>query len=362
MRAPGLKAADRERAGVSVAVPELGRFGGSRSCCDHAATSDSRQPVQRSAGSPTTSAPGDCGLAASSDPPRQPVQRSAGLVLSLFPGVGLLDRPFIEAGFCVCAGPDAITGGDVRDFVGIPGRFDGLIAGPSCQGFSSANPQRTNDSHPSVQNSREMLRQTCRIILECRPEWFLIENVPGVPDVRVDGYSVQRVPISDFECGGCQHRNRHVQFGSRVGDIIRPKRVNDCSRNRKKGRRPKAVTTKTDRNIDFPDLCRKQGLPGPLQLPGWTKSAKFRAIGNGVPISIGRSLAAAVLCRAPGNSATDCECGCGRSVSSRAQTATPSCRKRKQLSANPRPFVDVHGYHPQRTAGQRIAGPVGECD
>lgn len=46
------------------------------------------------------------------------------LVLSLFPGVGLLDRAFSSAGFCVVKGPDLITGGDIREFVGIAGRVD----------------------------------------------------------------------------------------------------------------------------------------------------------------------------------------------------------------------------------------------
>ena len=52
------------------------------------------------------------------------------LVLSLFPGVGLLDRAFTEAGFCVVQAQDKITGGDIRDFAGVPGRLDGIIADP----------------------------------------------------------------------------------------------------------------------------------------------------------------------------------------------------------------------------------------
>lgn len=267
------------------------------------------------------------------------------LVLSLFPGIGLLDRAFSSAGFCVVRGPDLITGGDVREFAGIAGRFDGVVAGPPCQGFSVANSFRTQDDHKSVVNSRRMLQETCRIILECRPGWWLIENVPGVPDVRIDGYAVQRIPINDMECGGVQLRSRHVQFGSIDGRIIRPVRVNDCTRNRKKGRPSKAVTTKTERWKDFPDVCRRQGLDAPIELPGWCRTAKVKAVGNGVPLRIGRVLAAAVLCRAPRETAADCQCGCGRSVSHRGLTATATCRKRKQLSSLPRPWVDVDGYH-----------------
>ena len=282
------------------------------------------------------------------------------LVLSLFPGVGLLDCAFAAAGFVVVQAADKITGGDIRDFAGIADRFDGIVAGPPCQGFSVANAHRRNGDHPSVVNSREMLQNTCRVITECQPAWFLIENVPCVPDVRIAGYSVQRIPITDQECGGVQLRSRHIQFGSCVGAIIRPKRVNDYvldrskrlmrnppkrSRNGNKLRRPKPVTTKTDRWTDFPDLCRKQGLDEPLDLPGWYRTAKFKAVGNGVPLRMGRVLAAAVAWRAQRDPNTDCQCDCGRTVSARALTATPSCRKRKQLAPIPKPWVDIDGWH-----------------
>jgi DNA (cytosine-5)-methyltransferase 1 len=266
------------------------------------------------------------------------------LVLSLFPGIGLLDRAFAAAGFCIVQAADKITGGDVREFHGVPGLINGIVAGPPCQGFSVANSHRKKADHASVKNSREMLQHTCRIIVECRPEWFLIENVPCVPDVRIDGYTVQRIPITHLECGGVQLRSRHVQFGSLHGHIIRPARVNDCTRNRKKGRPAKAVTTKTERWKDFTDVCRRQDLDQPIELNGWTRSAKVKAVANGVPLRIGRALAAAVADRA-GPRESDCLCGCGRSVSGKQLTATASCRKRKQLSSVPKPWVDVDGYH-----------------
>lgn len=267
------------------------------------------------------------------------------LVLSLFPGVGLLDRAFVEAGFCVVRGPDLIHGGDVREFHAVRSRLNGIVAGPPCQGFSVANSHRKNDDHPSVRNSREMLWHTLRIIDEARPEWFLIENVPCVPDVRMDGYTIQRIPITDFECGGVQHRCRHVQFGSRKGHIIRPNRVNDITHNRRKGRPPKAITTKTDRWTDYPDVCRRQGLETPIELPGWYRTAKFKAVGNGVPLRMGLTLALAVKFRSRPVEETDCQCGCGRTVSKRALTATASCRKRKQMASVPGPWVDLEGYH-----------------
>ena len=268
------------------------------------------------------------------------------LVLSLFPGVGLLDRAFSEAGFCVCAGPDLVTGGDIREFRGVAGKFDGVIGGPPCQGFSKANIHRGDSSHESVINSREMLRQFVRVVEECEPAWFLCENVPSVPDIRVTlrsrFYHVQRVVISDAECGGSQIRFRHVQFGHRDGLVIRPKRVTS---RRRSGPAPVAITTKPSaKSQTFAKQCRKQGLKETLKLPGWSKEAKFRAVGNGVPLTIGRSLAAAVAC-AGQRVESDCPCGCGRQLTGKQKSATAACRKRLQRDRDgARPVVSIDGY------------------
>jgi DNA (cytosine-5)-methyltransferase 1 len=58
------------------------------------------------------------------------------LVLSLFPGIGLLDMAFEEEGFCVVRGPDLLWGGDVYTFHPPVGKFDGVIGGPPCKRWS----------------------------------------------------------------------------------------------------------------------------------------------------------------------------------------------------------------------------------
>lgn len=269
------------------------------------------------------------------------------LVLSLFPGIGLLDCPFRDAGFCVVCGPDLVTGGDIREFRGVPGRFDGIIGGPPCQGWSAFNRNRSDDSHPSVVNSRSMLREYLRVVDECRPTWFLIENVPAVPDVRIAGYEIQRLAISDRECGGVQIRNRHIQFGHVDGWKIRPDRpVNHRSNI---GRKAQPVTTRpVSKWSNWPEHCRRQGIVNPPALPGWTRDAKFRAVGNGVPLPIGRVLAAAVKCAGPSRP-DDCPCGCGRVLKGKQRAASTTCRKWLQLDRErARPFIDLDGYHPGR--------------
>jgi len=260
------------------------------------------------------------------------------LVLSLFPGIDLLGRAFEAEGFCVVRGPDLITGGDIRDFAGVAGRFDGVIGGPPCQGFSSANRYRNDPEHASVKNSLAMLKEFLRVIHRCQPVWWALENVPSVPDVEIDGYQVQRVPISDRECGGVQVRMRHFQFGHRDGWIIRPKRDSgSVNRRRQNGPVPTAVTTKpTSKWTRFADQCRRQGLdPATVKLPGLSKEARFRAVGNGVPLTIGRAVAAAVAVAGPRDHAADCPCGCGRQLTGRQKSATTTCRKRLQLARDP---------------------------
>lgn len=269
------------------------------------------------------------------------------LVLSLFPGVDLFGRAFEKLGFVVVRGPDLVTGGDVRSFRGIAGRFDGVIAGPPCQGFSVANSKRFEDDHESVQNSRQMMRETVRILEETRPNWFVVENVPSVPDIRVQGYRIQRVPITDLECGGNQLRARHFQVGFADGRTVRVDRPADDAGNRRNWDRRKAITTKTSSSQDFPDICRAQGLAEPLSLPGWSRSAKFKAVGNGVSMRVGEVVAAAILgaFRAREDLGPICRCGCGRPVRRNGQSAGASCRKRVQLGKSPKPWIDSAGYH-----------------
>ena len=106
----------------------------------------------------------------------------------------------------------------IEDFHGVAGRFDLVIGGPPCQDFSCA--RRRAPTGDGVRLIREFLR----VVSECEPLAFLMENVPRVPDVRLAGYQVQRFDLWDAECGGRQLRCRHLQFGHKLGWIVRPAR------------------------------------------------------------------------------------------------------------------------------------------
>lgn len=243
------------------------------------------------------------------------------LLLSLFPGIDLLGRGFEAEGFSVVRGPDLIYGSDIRDFHVPPGRFDGVIGGSPCPDFSKA--RRTAPTG----NGLEMLAEFQRVVLEARPTWWLLENVAQVPDLFIDGYSHQRIDINASECGLPQNRLRHFQFGHRDGHVItvnRQPRVVDLE--------PCCTASEgSDQNRrDYQRFCQLQGLSAALDLPAFTLSARYRAVGNGVPVPMARLLASAILHSVPADSIRLCSCGCGRPVYGRAMLAEPSCRKRVQ--------------------------------
>ena len=82
--------------------------------------------------------------------------RRAALVLSIFPGIGLLDRAFEAEGFCIVRGPDPLWGGDVRTFHPPPGVFSGIIGGDPCQSHSRlSNLVRAKGLEPSFPDLTE---------------------------------------------------------------------------------------------------------------------------------------------------------------------------------------------------------------
>ena len=242
------------------------------------------------------------------------------LVLSLFPGIDLLGRAFEAEGFVIVRGPDLIFGGDIRNFTPPPGRFDGVIGGPPCQDFSSLR-----RSEPTG-NGLAMLSEFVRCVEAARPDWFLMENVPGVPDIAPCGYTVQRFDLRANECGMSQQRLRHFQFGSNCDEVLLLNRDE-----RQSVTQPAALAsagTHTKRR-GWAEFCQAQGLPADFDLPSFTLAAKYQAVGNGVPIPVGRFIARAIRdARYPAALIRLCVCGCGRSIQGKQQAALPACRKR----------------------------------
>jgi DNA (cytosine-5)-methyltransferase 1 len=144
------------------------------------------------------------------------------LVLSLFPGGGLLDHAFALEGFCVVRGPDVLWGGDIREFHPPAGKFDGIIGGDPCQSHSAlANLVRAKGLTPSFP---DLTPEYERVVNESRPAWFLRENVPAAPDIKPDGYDVRSFMLDNSTLdsgdgwGNEQMRKRRFWFGVRDGN------------------------------------------------------------------------------------------------------------------------------------------------
>lgn len=243
---------------------------------------------------------------------------SPNLILSLFPGIGLLDMAFEEAGFCVVRGPDLLWGGDIRRFHPPADVFDGVIGGPPCQLFSrlinmvKLNVEREPGRYRLPEN---LIPEFERCIGEAQPRWFLMENVPAAPKPSVDGYAVHSQVFNNRWCGGVQNRERAISFGTRDGGCLHiPGEVFQEAeyatavlasgwrqvqvRQNKGGvwkEQHKRLAKQGASSRSIEEGLRLQGLPpdffdhSPL-----TVAAKQKVIGNGVPLPLGRAIAEAV--------------------------------------------------------------------
>ena len=275
------------------------------------------------------------------------------LVLSIFPGFGLLDHAFTVEGFTVVRGPDVIWGGDIRTFRPPAGVFDGIIGGDPCQSHSAlANLVRAKGLEPSFP---DMTPEYKRVVEEARPAWFLRENVPQAPEIKPDGYDVRSFLLDNSTLdsgdgtGNEQMRRRRWWYGVRDGECPElrqwidfalfelPDAVQavagdtpsvpvvmggsgkrkvtadggDAGHSDQLGAYNKAktgpVTGRHEGSVgapgkdyspprrDLPEMLRLQGFPPDwLDHQPWTMAAKRKGVGNGVALPMGRALARAV--------------------------------------------------------------------
>lgn len=241
------------------------------------------------------------------------------LVLSLFPGIGLLDMAFEEEGFCVVRGPDLLWGGDIHTFHAPAGKFDGVIGGPPCKCFSPlANVVRAVHGEASV--APNLIPEFERIIAESKPGWFLMENVDRAPLPSVPGYKVRAELVNNRWCGGEQNRVRRFSFGTPHGlrlPIVteafepvgfkpavttnsggRRKVIAFDSRGRVRGKQGHADDSRLKwRPLE--EMGDDQGIPASFvarlrEHGAFTTKALRIGIGNGVPLYTGRAVARAV--------------------------------------------------------------------
>lgn len=240
------------------------------------------------------------------------------LVLSLFPGIGMLDMAFEEEGFCVVRGPDLLWGGDIRSFHPPAGCFTGIIGGPPCQAFSRL---RHIVEANGYQVAANLIPEFERCIWEAQPVWFVMENVSDAPLPAPRGdWSIRSQMVRDVWVGGETDRLRRFTFGHHCTDGADDFHIETLALHRSDpehsalasgGGRPVpvAVGGSGKRTIShksalknygyktngaFQNHKRLQGLPADFDLPPFTTAAKVKALGNGVPLPMGRAVAKAV--------------------------------------------------------------------
>lgn len=144
------------------------------------------------------------------------------------------------------------------------GALDGLIGGPPCQGFSTMGKRSKNDPRNSL------FRKFFELVAECRPKFFVAENVPGIldeiySDLCEDAFSLvvedyvllepMRLKASDF--GAATSRERVFFVGYRR-DAIRPLTVADFDA----------------RKVKTPTLVRDALAGLPAVRSGWQEEAQ----------------------------------------------------------------------------------------
>jgi len=138
------------------------------------------------------------------------IDESAGLTYSF-------NRPFLRPGSVVMC--------DIQRFR-VPSELSGIplvVGGPPCQGFSSANRQRT------VADGRNNLyREFVRLLGESGARFCLMENVPGALSIRRAleqefvsvGFLVAPIVVSSSDFGYPQNRRRVVWFGEHTKNVF----------------------------------------------------------------------------------------------------------------------------------------------
>jgi DNA (cytosine-5)-methyltransferase 1 len=227
------------------------------------------------------------------------------MVLSLFPGIGLLDQAFEEEGFCVVRGPDLMWGGDVTRFRPPAGLFDGVIGGPPCQAFSRLRFLIEANGYRTAPN---LIPEFERILDEAMPRWFVMENVPDAPQPRqATGSSL----VCDADCGGLTSRLRRFSWsgfeldlppvtGSRAAFLAvtcdaRDVPVASGSGKLKRRNQTGGTAPHEGRSLSTAEMLRRQGFdPAMLDECPITESGKRKMVGNGVPFAMGLAIARAV--------------------------------------------------------------------
>lgn len=200
-----------------------------------------------------------------------------------------------QESFCIVRGPDLIWGSDIRSFHPPTGKFDGVIGGPPCQLFSSAGRLRPGYKRENLIPEFE------RCVEEAQPDWFLMENVRNAPLPSAPGYIVNAILINNRVFGEAQNRVRRFSFGTRDGRkliidniVIFENPIYEYCVTAHDHTGGNWENSRQGKGRNWREMARLQGLPDDFDIPPFRRRDLGIAIGNGVPLPMGRAIAKAV--------------------------------------------------------------------
>lgn len=212
------------------------------------------------------------------------------LVLSLFPGVGLMDRGFEAEGFCVVRGPDLLWGGDIRSFHVPNGKFDGIIGGPPCQWASQM--KGLHKSEKAIDYTPDFIR----IVEEAKPKWVVMENVRLARRSGSIPNEWFPLKVRDYDVGGLTARIRYfwIYPATLTFDIEKRSGKPARSVNTRGTSIPHSCLKNSSKFIDLSlnEMLERQGFP---EMKDQLKIFKTReakeVVGNGLPKAMGQYIA-----------------------------------------------------------------------
>lgn len=127
-----------------------------------------------------------------------------------------------------CRSVVGLSGQSILDGLGLD-RIPVVIGGPNCQGVSTVGLRNPDDKR------NEMFREFCRLLHELEPDWFVMENVPGLVQSNnlelletiletfedTLGYDVAADVLLAADFGVAQLRYRLFVIGNKIGRPIR---------------------------------------------------------------------------------------------------------------------------------------------
>ena len=194
---------------------------------------------------------------------------------------------------------------DVRTFTARPGGYDLVTAGYPCQPFSQAG------NRHGAEDDRHLWPQVSRILAECRPSWFLGENVAGhitmglddvLSDLEGQGYTARAFVIGACAVDAPHRRSRVwiVAHASRLGrstgrtetrwqerhGLVGPDKgppVADASGEGLQGREQRRASVKGEGASRSASQCGEDGWS-----PRWLPEPAVGRVAHGVPRRVDR--------------------------------------------------------------------------